>query len=44
MQIRLDILGHSGDDLGDEVYGSSSRISDMQAAINLLPSVQSLVP
>ncbi|ATQ56569.1 hypothetical protein PYTT13_12705 [Paracoccus yeei] len=38
-EVRLDILGHAGADLEDEVYGSSSTIPAMQAAINLLPSV-----
>ena len=38
-EVRLDILGHAGTDLEDEVYGSSSTIPAMQAAINLLPSV-----
>lgn len=38
-EVRLDILGHAGTDLEDEVYGSSSTIPAMQAAIDLLPSV-----
>lgn len=38
-EVRLDILGHSGEDLEDEVYGSTSLLRDMQAAIDILPSV-----
>lgn len=38
-EVRLDILGHAGTDLEDEVYGSNSTIPAMQAAIDLLPSV-----
>lgn len=38
-EVRLDILGHAGEDLEDEVYGSSSMIEDMQAAIDTLPSI-----
>lgn len=38
-EVRLDILGHSGEDLEDEVYGSTSLLKDMKAAIDILPSV-----
>lgn len=38
-EVRLDILGHSGEDLEDEVYGSTSLLRDMKAAIDILPSV-----
>ncbi len=38
-EVRLDILGHAGEDLEDEVYGSSSMIADMQAAIDTLPTI-----
>lgn len=38
-EVRLDILGHSGEDLEDEVYGSTSLLKDMKAAIDILPKV-----
>lgn len=37
--VRVDVLGHAGEDIEDETYGSTTPLAVMQAAIEALPDI-----
>ena len=42
--VRIELVGHEGDDTNERVYTEPSPLRDLQVAINALPVVDDLVP